>query len=427
MQLTYLCRNKNIYALLISVLLFLCTPSIALSNNLKTALAAFNNGELEKAQQIIDTVVSIDQGTHSAKDWYYRGVIYEQLMRTNITSDLSTDYFHEALNAYRKTLECGNKDPQYHRFAEIHLEEMWNYYINRSVQYYKMEYFEEAVEQLEIARKIHPEAKLMVLYSAIINHQMEAYDEALQGYTQYLKAHSQDAALYRILADLTIHHQRDVHKAQELLEAALHKYPWNYNLLEDYYELLANNHLLQKQQHDLENQLLEQPKNPINYYQLAHLHQKLNRYEEAIVYAKKALALAPSQPEVMLQTAILYYNFAAEVIHNALTLSEETFQQQKEAEVKKCHQVVEGAIKYLKKARKAHPKNIYILQQLRLLYKWLGNEKRAEIIARKMEAIPGGSELIEEMEEQESEVQKREEEALVEPSEEESDSARVRT
>lgn len=422
MKLLYLRRNKNIYALFISMLLFLCIPSIALSNNLKTALEAFHNGELEKAQQVIDTLVPIDQSAHSAKGWYYRGVIYDQLMRTHITSDLSAGYLDEALNAYRKTLKCGNHDPQYHRFAEIHLEEMWNYYINRSVQYYKMEYFEEALEQLEIARQINPAAKLMILYNAIINHQMGVYDEALEGYTQYLKTHSQDAALYRILADLTIHYQRDIHKAQTLLQTALQTYPWNYNLLEDYYELLATNQLLQKQQHHLEKQLRNESKNPLLYYQLAHLHQKLNRYEEAIVNAKKALALAPSQPEAMLQTATLHYNFATEVIHSTLALSEETLQQHKEAEAKKCHQAVEEAITYLKEARKAHPKNIYILQQLRLLYKWLGNEKRAEIIAYKMENLKGGSELIEEMEAQEREAQKREaqekeEEALEEPSE----------
>lgn len=398
MKLTSRSILKTLCTIAISVFLILTTPSIALSNNLKTALEAFNNGELERAQQIIDTLVAIDGANHSAKEWYYRGVIYDQLMRTNITSDLSPNYLHEALTAYHKALECGTNNPQYYRFAEIHLEGLWNYYITRCVQYYKMEYFEEAVEQLEIARQINPQAKLMILYTAIIDHQMEAYEEALHGYTQYLELHSQDKALYRILADVAIYHQKDVQKAQTLLQTALQKYPWDFNLLEDYYELLENNHLLQKQLHDLNEQLRTNPKNPIPFYQLSHLHQKLQQYEEAIKCAKKALALAPSQQEVILQLATLSYNLASAVIYNTATLSEETFQQQSETEVKRCNQVVEEAITYLKKARKIDPQNIYILQELRLLYKWLNNEKRAEIIAQKMEQIQGGSELIEEME-----------------------------
>jgi len=405
MQLTYRPFPKGVYASILGIIFAFLTPTIVLANDLKTVVEALNNGEWEKAQQMINEIVPVYENNNAAKYWYYRGVIYDQQMRTNIISDLSKHYLDEALNAYHKTLEYGKNNPQYYRFAEMNIEGLCNYYINRSVQYYKMEYFEEAVEQLEIARQINPEAKLLTLYTAILNHQMEAYGEALHGYTEYLTSNSQDVALYRILANLTLDHKKDTQKAQELLQTALKKYPWDYNLLEDYYELLDNNHLLEKQQYDLDHQLSTNPKNPIPYYQLAHLHQKMHDYDEAIKYAKKAFSLAPAQPEVILQIAILSYNFAAQVINNTITMSDETFQQESTTAIKKCKQVVAEAITYLKKARKINPKHIYALQQLSLLYKWLSNAKRADIIKEKLKQ-KGGSELIEEMKEIEKIEQK---------------------
>lgn len=400
MKLPYILLTKNIYSFILGLLFFCFTPAICLSNNIQTALEAFQSGDLEKAQQVIDATVPKDSDANSAQGWYYRGVIYEQLMRKNITSDLSPHYLEEALTAYRKTLLCSKTQPQYYRFAEINLEKLWKYYINRSVQYYKMEYFEEALKQLEIVKRINPAADLIILYTAIINHQIEDYTQALDGYIQYLTCHSQDASLYRILAALTISHQGDIDKAQELFQVALKKYPWDYNLLEDYYELLADNQLLHKQQHYLDSQLITNANNAIYYYQLAHLHYKLDHYGEAIEYAKKALYLAPSQPEVILQIATIYYNFAAKVLHNTLALSEEEFQQQNKQEIQKCNTTIQEAIIYLKRARKANPKNLYILQQLRMLYKWSANDSRAHIIEQQMHKIKGGTKLIEDMEEE---------------------------
>jgi len=368
---------------------------LALPAGIKTALQAFDQGELEKAQTIIDEVVTDVKYQKQANSWYYRGVIYDQLMRSYIASDAAAAYREEALQSYQKTLMLSKHDSQYHSFAQINLQALWTYYINRGMQYYKMEAFEEALEQLGIARQIDPQAPLTILYTAIIDQQAEQYEQAWRGYEQYQALGYQDVAVYRALANLAIHHLKDHSKAQTILQAALQQYPWDVSLLEEYYELLSTHHQLEDKQSQLQSQLLATPRQPVHYYQLAYLYDKTNQYEQALECYQKALALAPRQLEIIVQLAILHYHQGARALSNSIELPEEEFQQTGQAGIEQANQDLQQSVIYWEKARRLSPKNLYILQQLRMLYKRLNNAKKAEAITQQMKRLKGGSQLIE--------------------------------
>jgi tetratricopeptide (TPR) repeat protein len=374
---------------------FLSTSALALPAGIKAAVQAFDQGELEKAQTMIDEVVSDVKYQKQANSWYYRGVIYDQLMRIHITSDAAATYRDEAIQFYQKTLMLSNQDSQYHSFAQINLQALWTYYINRGVQYYKMEAFEEALEQLSIARQIDPQAPLTILYTAIIDQQAEQYEEACRGYEQYQALGYQDVAVYRALANLAIHHLKDSSQAQTILQAALQKYPWDVSLLEEYDELLATHHQLEEKQSQLQSQLLATPRQPIHYYQLGYLYDKTNQYEQALECYQQALALAPRQLEIIVQLAILHYNQGARALSNIIELPEEAFQQTGQTGIEQAHHCLQQSVIYWEKARRLSPKNLYILQQLRTLYKRLNNEKKTKAITQQMKRMKGGSQLIE--------------------------------
>lgn len=385
---------KHLILIIIASALF--TPiSLALPVGIKTALQAFDQGDLEKAQTIIDELVTDAKYQKQANSWYYRGVIYDQLMRSHITSDSAATYRDEALQSYQKTLMLAKQASQYHSFAQINLQVLWTYYINRGVQYYKMEAFEEALEQFAIARQIDPQTPLTILYTAIIDQQAEKYEQAWHGYEQYQALGYQDVAVHRALANLAIHYLKDSSKAQAILQAALQTHPWDINLLEEYYELLSTHHQLEDKQSQLQSQLLTTPHQPVYYYQLAYLYDKMNQYKQALESYQKALALAPRQLEIILQLATLHYNHGARALSSVIELPEEEFQQTGQVGIEQANQNLQQALTYLEKAHRLNPKNLYILQQLRILYKRLNNKKKFETTTQQMKRLKGGSQLIE--------------------------------
>lgn len=373
----------------------LTTISLALPGDIKGALQAFDQGDLQKAQTIIDEVIVDSKYQKQANSWYYRGVIYDQLMRSHITSDAAVTYREESLRSYQQAIMLSKQPSQFHSFAQLNLQSLWAYYINRAVQYYKMEAFEEALEQLAIARQIDPQASLTILYTAIIDQQRGQYEQAWQGYEQYQALGFQDIAVYRLLADLAARHWKDSNEAQTILEAALQKYPWDINLLEAYYELLATNHQLADKQAELQSQLLTNPHQPVYYYQLAYLYDKLNQYEQALQAYQQALALAPKQLEMVVQLATFYYHHGARALNRLIELPEEEFQQKGQVGIEQANKNLQEAIIYGEKARQLSPANLHILQQLRILYKRLNNKKKAEAITQHMKRLQGGNQLIE--------------------------------
>lgn len=371
------------------------TAAWALPGSIKAALQAFDQGDIEKAQTIIDACMADTKQQKQANGWYYRGLIYDQLMRSHMTSDAAASYRDEALQAYQKTLMFSKKNSQFHSFAQINLQGLWTYYINRGVQYYKMEAFEEALEQLDIAHQIDPTAPLTTLYKAIIDQQTGKYEQAWHGYEQYQALGYQEIAVYRASAYLAIHHLKDHSQAQTILQGALQKHPWDINLLEEYYELLATNHQLEEKKSQLQSQLVATPQQPVGYYQVAYLYDKMGQHEQALECYQQALALAPAQVDILVQLSTWSYNQAARTLQHMIDLPEEDFQQNGQAEIEKANQYVQQALMYGEKARRLSPTNLYILQQLRTIYKWLDNKKKVALITQQMKKIKGGSQLVE--------------------------------
>jgi tetratricopeptide (TPR) repeat protein len=380
---------------LVTLGFLLSTAPLATSSSIQYALQAFDQGDLEKAQTIIDELVTDGKHQKQASSWYYRGVIYDQLMRTHIASDAAATYRAEALQSYQQALMLSKQASQYHSFAKINLQALCTYYMNRGVQYYKMEAYEEALEQWDIARQIDPQSPLITLYSAIVAQQREQYEQAWHGYEQYQALGYQDVAVYRALANLAINHLKDSNKARTILQEALQKYPWDVHLLEEYYELLATQHQLEDKQAELQSQLLAAPHQPVYHYQLAYLYAKMNQYEQALDTYQQALARAPRQLEIIIQLATLYYNRGARALNSIIELPEEEFQHTGPTRIEQANQDLQQAAVYWEKARRLSPKNLYILQQLRTLYKRLDNTKKAEAIAQQMKRLKGGSQLME--------------------------------
>lgn len=72
---------------------------------------------------------------------------------------------------------------QYHSFAQINLNKLWAYSLDRGRRYYQQEAFESAIQQLKYCKKIVPTHLGAYLYTAIAVYQAEEHDLVLHNHT----------------------------------------------------------------------------------------------------------------------------------------------------------------------------------------------------------------------------------------------------
>jgi tetratricopeptide (TPR) repeat protein len=362
----------------------LCSQSaLAQSQPIKQALLLFDQENYTEAQAIIDQASQDAQLQHQASTWYYRGVIYEQLMRKNIALDVAPEYLEEAFQSYQKTLTLTPDANQYHSFAEINIKGLWAYYLNRGSRYYKAEVFDQAIEQFEISKRLDPQDPYTRLYTAITAHQAEQFDLALEQYHSYLQLAKGNPAVYRGLANLTAYHLQDLAQANQILEQAIQQYPWEVCLLEE------QNTLLLKQ-----DQLAKTPKDPLGYFQLGHLYEQTDKPSEAAIYYQKAAALAPIKLEPICRLGIVNYNQAASIINNAAEMPEEEFQEIGEELKAKADQYLREALYSFKQARKLKRSDLFIIKQLHIIYTRLNMPDKVKVIEATMKRMKGGPALL---------------------------------
>lgn len=391
---------KNCRKQLIITFLGLCLASSALgvSNGLKPILQAFDGQEFEKTQTYVDQLIQDRKYQQESSVWYYRGVIYEQLMRKDIISDSAALYLEEALKSYQKAIAVSEEKTQFHSFSRINIQGLWAYYLNRGTQYYKIDAFEEALEQFEICQNIQRDVPITLLYIAITAHQAERYELALEYYNKYIKSGMSHPVATRALAQLTATHLNELQKAYMIVHEGLQQYPYDINLLEEYYQLLVRTSQLEARKAELQDQITKSSNNPRIYYQLAYLSFRENKYKKASLYYSKALEVMPWQLEIILELGKVHYNQGCEILKVIGDMPKEAFQENGKKLIEKTNAHLEKSLHYFELANKISPKNLHILKPLYTLYARLNKPQKATQLAAKIRRIKGGVQLLEGME-----------------------------
>jgi tetratricopeptide (TPR) repeat protein len=392
-MLLYKLHIKRLVLALVAI--FMTAPLFGLPANISQAIRAFDQQEFEKAQSQVDEVLQNAKYKNQPNIWYYRGVIYDQLMRKNITSDSASNYLEEALKSYHKVIDLSKKRSQYHSFAQINLHALWTYYLNRSAQYYKVEAFEEALEQLSICNLVDDSAPQTLLYTAIVAHQDEQYKAALQQYKKYIEYGHAESIVYCAFANLTANYLKDEETAFEVLQQGIQKYPWDVDLLAEKHHLSLQADQLEAWQVQLLTSIKEIQANPIAHYQLAYLYTQTEEYEKALIHYQRAFELAPKQLEPITQLAKLHYNQGAIIIKNIAEMDEEVFQRTGKEAIEILNRCLKKSLHYFKIAHKLSPKSLPTLKSLHTLYIRLDKVDKGNKIARKMKQIKGGLQLLE--------------------------------
>jgi len=356
-----------------------CSTLYAKPLCIRQALAAFDKEDFTQAQALIDQATTAPTTSTQAATWYYRGAIYEKLLRNQIATDEAPELFATTLAAYHKVLSLAPQASQYHSFAQINLRGLWTYYLDRGRRYYKQEAFENAIEQFAYCQKIRPEAPWATLYTAIAAHQEQLHDVALTHYRHYLASGKAVSPLvYRSLAHLIAHHCQDTEQALSLLDQGLCAYPLDNGLLYERLQLLTQLGRADEAYRVLKEALSDTPHQAVTHYQLGYWYEYHGQYEAAHQHYQQAITLAPARLEPARQQGALCYNQAAQMTQTMAAMPDEEFEQHGPALLKALDEYLRLALPCFEQASKIDKRNVFVLQHLSTLYQRLSKPAKAQ-------------------------------------------------
>lgn len=350
------------------------------------AITALEKEDWEQAKTCIDLAVEEAAILGRGEVWYYRGAIYEKLLRNQVATEDAPQLFEMAMAAYQKALSLTPVNSQYHSFARINLSGLWAYFLDRARRYYRQEAFENAIQQLQYCKQIKPEDPYSYLYTAIAAHQKEDFELALTSYNLYLeRAHVVPAAVYRGLAHLTASTLKDSQKALEITEKALSKYPFDRELCYEQLQIYAGLEQVDTLSEILQQRTVAAPHEAFLHYQLGYCYAYQGKEKQALQQYQEAIKCAPKQIESICQQGILHYNHAAQLTHEIQGIPEdEASQKLCKSKIMQMETLLQQALSYLEQAYKLNPRDPFIIKHLHSLYVHLHRPAQADKMARRL-------------------------------------------
>lgn len=360
-------------------------PLWAKPSLVQQAIAAFEREESPKAKACIDQVLE-EPNTQVREDvWYYRGVIYEKLLREKIATEEAPQLLEETLTAYRKVLTLTSVASQYHSFAQINLNGLWAYYLERGRRYYKQEAFGSALQQFKCCEEVLPGNPYTYLYTAIAAHQADDHDLALCNYTHYLASGVVvPAAVYHGLAHLTAYSLKDPKKALIILEQAVLQYPFDNDLHYEQLQCYTALGQVAAKQKLLQEWVAAMPYKAAPHYQLGYWYEQQGQWQQALAYYKKAAKLAPDSVEPVRQQGIVHYNQGVQCTQETTKMSEEEFRQIGAQWIQELENHFDKALPYFEQADKLSPRDPFVLKPLQHIYRFLRRPAQAKKIERRL-------------------------------------------
>ncbi|UWW96658.1 MAG: tetratricopeptide repeat protein [Candidatus Cardinium sp.] len=272
---------------------------------------------VQEARLAIDEAIKDNKLVNHPATWYYRGAIYDRLLRDDIASENASALLHEALTAYAQAKQLSlSKSKQFHSFALGNLAALWRYFLNRGMGYYRQEAFDQAIDQFAICRRILPEEPTPLLHMAIVYHSTDQSEAALRCYKDYVAIQGPQFAVARAMAAIHYHKLKNFDKAIAILNEALLQFPFNNELLEEKCLVYEASGRIDDYVASLTAGI--QRKEMDACYAYAYLLERQGHIEAAIGYYQQILKTHPDQYDALRQMAFLFYNEAIKLYAHTL-------------------------------------------------------------------------------------------------------------
>ncbi|MCX6292168.1 MAG: hypothetical protein NT126_10440 [Bacteroidetes bacterium] len=372
----------------IGLFLLISCFSVTLSFSQKAKVRAAYNyykdpyNDYEKAKDAIDAATADDQSKKMELTWYYRGLIYSALFKSEKYGFLCDHCLEVAYESFLKAMEINPKNEWADEINVIRVPWLTNQIFGLGVDQFKSKKYKDALSSFEYALKISPGDTSIILNSAYSAEMAGNQEKSKQYYSRLVGMKYRDDKVYLALSNL-YKQEKDTAKALGIIKDGRKLFADSLSLLLAEINIhLASGHNSEATE-DLDAAIKKDPKNQSLYSAMGSAYDNLanpkdangndlpkpSNYSELMNKAeevyKQGLSLNPGNFEINFNLGALYFNQAAEMANAANNIkSNDEFAKAKLS----YEQKFKEAEPFLEKALELSPNDKSTLNSLKQLY-----------------------------------------------------------
>jgi len=365
-------------------------------NDAVTSAFLYNkDGEYDKAKEEIDRAILHEKTKDKAKTWYFRGLIYENLMNSPNPKfkNLDPEAAKKTYESFNTAVSLSKKGDEYHDNSQAKISLLWGTFLNDGIAKYQQKKYPESLVSYGMAQVISPNdttAYVYALYSA----------EALSDYENCRIFTNKLVSMGRKSPEMYISLSRQAKNAGRKDSALSHivaarvQYPQNKSLaleeLQLYFDMGKGKEIKSK----LEETVKMDSSNASLFAILGNMYdqeaadvkspakdREISKQKALNAY-KKALKLDPNNLESNFNLGVYYYNRGAEVLKKVNDMDIPTYQKKGKAMENEAQNEFKSALPYFEACYQINKTDEGVKKSLKNTYERLGRTADSEKIGK---------------------------------------------
>lgn len=365
--------------------------------NLNKVLIYWREGKLDEAKTMIDSATVYEKTKNDGKTWYYRGLVYASLDTTSNEAfrALAEDPIAIAVESFQKADSLAKKGTDYYIMDGMNfttktsqIQMLFAHYLNRGAERYQAEDFANAVKYFEKAQVLMPNDTTGYLYAGVAAYLNEDYDKAITNFRGFIEKGGTSPDGYYKLLDIYLIRKQDREKALEIAREARQKYPDDFELAKSELGLLIDLKRVDEAKAGLKSAIEKEPDNKVFHYYLGYIYFNEKQLEDARKCFENALKIDPEYFESQYFLAQSYFEEAQIVQAQMKKLGVTAADRKKQKELDQLLvEKLKIALPYWERCEQLKPNEIEVLDRLRTIYYFLGNDAREKQVAAKLKVL----------------------------------------
>ncbi|RDV16312.1 tetratricopeptide repeat protein [Pontibacter diazotrophicus] len=361
--------------------------SVASAQNsaVNSAILNHKNGTLDKAQESIDKAIEHKKTKDKAKTWFYRGVIYQDMIGNPIYGKMADDNTPTlVLESFDKAVELDGGNGEFAKQVPERKEQLYGQVLNQAVEFHNNQDWENAIEKYQLASKISPTDTTAVLYAAYASTANQDYPAAIGFYDNLIEMGHTTEDVYKNKIQLMQATEASDEEVMNALASGLEKQPNSVYLMQEELRYYLKNDRAEEAMDKLDKAIAADPSNASLLAVKGNLLERKKDLDGATAIYKKAIEIEPNNFDANYNLGVLEFNKGADVNNRAAKMDYATYQKKGKALENEAKKHYQAAVPYFEKALEIQPKDEATMQNLVKLYTRLERKADAEKISAMM-------------------------------------------
>jgi tetratricopeptide (TPR) repeat protein len=347
--------------------------------------------EYDKAKISIDKAILDPKTGISAKTWYYRGLIYQDIEESPdaATKAVDAQALDKSIESYLKALELDTKKA-YAEDIKKRIPFLQNRYVNNGITAYKAKEFQSAADNFmksaDLSEKLYSKIDTGLIFNAALAA-LNAKNVPVQKqlFTRLIDLKYPEVEVYRSLSNLYMA-EKDTTKGLEYIAMGRAAFPGNNSLMIDELNVYMARGQSKQMISKMEEAANADPKNKTLWFALGATYDNMGKRDNAETAYKKAIDLDSVYFDALYNLGALHYNAGVEVYNKVKDLP---MSKEKEYNAGKAKYTASfnKSLPYLEKALDLQPSDLNTLASLKEVYAKLDKLTKSSEMRKRIEAL----------------------------------------